>query len=179
MKKIVRAGTVLLLIFTAGAMINLSTAEKASAQSCSMTICKSAPGAPPDLGFTINFGGDLKPFSVELFDGADCFTTSISFNSVVEVTEEPTSGWPLQDVVCDDVPGFPVSNIRDGISANCAPQSGFAEITCTFVNGVPPANIPTLSEWGMIAAAAGLMLVGVFFAVRKRLRASKQSGAIG
>ncbi len=26
--------------------------------------------------------------------------------------------------------------------------------------------IPTLSEWGMIAAAAGLMLVGVFFAVR-------------
>lgn len=28
--------------------------------------------------------------------------------------------------------------------------------------------IPTLSEWGMISAAAGLMLVGVFFAVRKR-----------
>ena len=30
------------------------------------------------------------------------------------------------------------------------------------------ANIPTLSEWGMIAAAAGLMMVGVFFAIRKR-----------
>lgn len=29
-------------------------------------------------------------------------------------------------------------------------------------------NIPTLSEWGMITAAAGLMLVGVFFAVRRR-----------
>ena len=40
-------------------------------------------------------------------------------------------------------------------------------------------NIPTLSEWGMISAAAGLMLVGVFFAARKRLRASKQSDAIG
>ena len=39
--------------------------------------------------------------------------------------------------------------------------------------------VPTLSEWGMITAAAGLMLVGVFFAVRKRLRASKQSVAIG
>jgi hypothetical protein len=35
-----------------------------------------------------------------------------------------------------------------------------------------PRNIPTLSEWGMIAAAAGLMLIGVFFAVRKRLHAS-------
>ncbi len=39
-------------------------------------------------------------------------------------------------------------------------------------------SIPTLSEWGMIAAAAGLMLAGVFFAVR-RLRASKQSDAVG
>jgi len=29
-------------------------------------------------------------------------------------------------------------------------------------------NIPTLSEWGMIAAAAGLMLVGVFFAIKSR-----------
>ena len=29
-------------------------------------------------------------------------------------------------------------------------------------------RIPTLSEWGMIAAAAGLMLVGVFFAVKRR-----------
>ena len=34
-------------------------------------------------------------------------------------------------------------------------------------------DIPTLSEWGMIAAAAGLGLVGVFFAVRrKRARAA-------
>ncbi|HSC34607.1 MAG TPA: hypothetical protein VLG45_04970 [Thermodesulfobacteriota bacterium] len=31
-----------------------------------------------------------------------------------------------------------------------------------------PRNIPTLSELGMIAAAAGLMMVGVFFAIRKR-----------
>jgi hypothetical protein len=42
-----------------------------------------------------------------------------------------------------------------------------------------PNVIPTLSEWGMIAAAAGLMLVGVFFAVGQRLRASKQSDAQG
>jgi len=30
------------------------------------------------------------------------------------------------------------------------------------------ANIPTLSEWGMISAAVGLGLAGVFFAVRRR-----------
>ncbi len=39
-----------------------------------------------------------------------------------------------------------------------------------FISGTTQ-PIPTLSEWGMIAAAAGLMLVGVFFAVRrKRMR---------
>jgi YVTN family beta-propeller protein len=31
-------------------------------------------------------------------------------------------------------------------------------------------SIPTLGEWGMIAAAAGLMIVGLFFAVRRRRR---------
>jgi len=33
-------------------------------------------------------------------------------------------------------------------------------------------NIPTLSEWGMISAVAGLLLVGVFFALYRR-RAAK------
>ncbi|MEW6146194.1 MAG: hypothetical protein AB1598_14370 [Thermodesulfobacteriota bacterium] len=39
---------------------------------------------------------------------------------------------------------------------------------CTIALRMAPTNIPTLSEWGMLAAAAGLMLVGVFFAVRRR-----------
>jgi hypothetical protein len=33
-------------------------------------------------------------------------------------------------------------------------------------------NIPTLSEWGMIAAAGGLGLIGVFFALKKRRAAA-------
>jgi hypothetical protein len=35
-------------------------------------------------------------------------------------------------------------------------------------------NIPTLSEWGMISAAAGLGLIGVLFAVRRRKRSMMQ-----
>lgn len=34
--------------------------------------------------------------------------------------------------------------------------------------GQRASNIPTLSEWGMIAAAAGLGLVGVYFAIRRK-----------
>lgn len=38
--------------------------------------------------------------------------------------------------------------------------------------GLEPRNVPTLGEWGMIAAFVGLGLIGVFYAVRKRLQAS-------
>ncbi len=39
---------------------------------------------------------------------------------------------------------------------------------CTIAIRMARTNIPTLSEWGMIAAATGLMIVGVYFAVRRR-----------
>jgi hypothetical protein len=41
---------------------------------------------------------------------------------------------------------------------------------CDFVNVPLPIRsaIPTLSEWGMLTAAAGLGSIGVFFAVRRR-----------
>ena len=42
------------------------------------------------------------------------------------------------------------------------------ELSCIAQGGSAATQIPTLSEWGMIAAAAGLGLVGLFFAVRKR-----------
>ena len=32
----------------------------------------------------------------------------------------------------------------------------------------PILGIPTLSEWGMIAVAAGFILIGVYYAVKKR-----------
>ena len=66
---------------------------------------------------------------------------------------------------------LPISRIEVAEGTDDAGRSidrvlfGFAE--------VEPREIPTLSEWGMIAAAGGLMMVGVFFAVRrKRLQAS-------
>ncbi len=39
---------------------------------------------------------------------------------------------------------------------------------CAIALRAVPTTIPTLSEWGMIAAATGLMIVGVYFAVRRR-----------
>jgi hypothetical protein len=151
-------------------------ADSASAQECFLEICKEAEGAG-DTGFTINFqeGGLIS--SVELFEEGDCFTYLFDTTSDLEVTETPTPGWTLVDVLCEGVVGIAIQDIADGIDADCvAPNTGLA--TCTFVNARVATNVPTLSQWGMISAAVGLALIGVFFAV-KRLRASKQSDAIG
>lgn len=78
-----------------------------------------------------------------------------------------------------DLSGFAGQTVRlRAASVNNEGQlfSAIDEVTCLTENN---ATIPTLSEWGMISAALGMMLIGVFFAVRQRLRASEHSDAQG
>jgi hypothetical protein len=82
------------------------------------------------------------------------------------VVEQVPPGWTLADVQCDQQPGVSVSFIENGAVISCD-QSNEPIVECNFVNLITT-NVPTLSEWGMIAAAAGLGLIGVFFAVRRR-----------
>lgn len=158
----------LLMIISAG--IILSSTEFASAQSCEITICKSAPGAPSDLPFFFNFSAtDFKPFTFDLFSESECYSQALLLTTQATITEEPTEGWPLADINCSDDEGVPVVFIRDGIEVTCDPVDGFASRTCTFVNGIriPERNIPTLSEWGMIALAGLIGIVG-FIVMSKR-----------
>jgi hypothetical protein len=149
----------------------LGISGSASAQQCFVEVCKSAPGSGMQ-GFLIDFTDSGQTETVELFDGGDCITTSLNFDADVDITEQPTPGWRLADVVCDPSPGIEITSISGGIVALCTTQSE-ASTTCTFVNGPAVSNIPTLSEWGMIAAFVGLGFIGVLFAVRrKRLQAS-------
>ena len=53
------------------------------------------------------------------------------------------------------------------------PASGFHAVSELVFSQGSLSPVPTLSERGMIAAGAGLMLVGVFFAVRKRIAQAK------
>lgn len=154
-----------IFLFVIAGLVGLS--GSASAQQCFVEVCKSAPGAGMQ-GFLIDFTDSGQTDTIELFDDADCFTTSLNFDADVDITEQPTPGWVLQDVECTDSPGFDTTFIPGGVTVLCTTQSE-ASITCTFIN-VPgaPENIPTLSEWGMISAAVGLVLIGVFFAVRRR-----------
>ncbi len=166
----------LLILIISGVLLIPSLSDNAGAQSCEISICKVAEGAG-DTGFPFfveENGVPTNDFTLE--DGGLCVLLAFNGAADLEITEQPVPGWQLEDVLCLNE-GVLITDIENGIAAECVgPNTGGAE--CTFVN-VPGVNenIPTLSEWGMIAAAAGLVIVGVFFAIgrKKRLQASNGS----
>jgi hypothetical protein len=141
--------------------------DNASAQTCEIVICKTADGAGDLLfPFTVDEGGMISEFN--LIDGGLCELEEFTGSADLDIVESLVPGWVLGDVQCDES-GLTITDIDNGINVVCdGPNTGVG--TCNFINirGVTPTNIPTLSEWGMIAAAAGLGLVGVFFAVKRR-----------
>jgi len=163
------------LLFLFASVISLvpSFSETAVAQPppCNVEICKIAPQLPPpqsedDLvffDFTEIRAGSVTDFT--LAANERCTGGSYDVGQSALILENIPDGWILADVDCTSSDGISTAFLPDGVQIQCLSQ-GF--ISCTFTNVQQISNIPTLSEWGMIAAAAGLALVGVFFAVRRR-----------
>ncbi len=157
----------LFFMAAAGAFYLGTTEGRAQGSACALEVTKIAEGAPE---------GQIFDFQVEVEGniGFAEFPVGIPFPAIfgqgppVTVTEIPTPGWTLTDVICETTSGVTVTEIEGGAIFQCLdPEGGFVG-ECTFLNVRAAAPIPTLSEWGMIAAAAGLMLVGVFFAIRRK-----------
>lgn len=159
------------VLTVAGSMLIPSLSYDAHAQ-CTVIICKSAPELPEPQSpeelvffpFQIS-EGDVEDF-IEIAANSKCSLDSFSGDDY-QIEEEFFPGWILEGVECSDSADIDVFPIENGVSLDCF---GPSEITCTFTNvrGSLATNIPTLSEWGMIAAAGGLALIGVFFALRKK-----------
>lgn len=165
-KYILRFGV--MFIFTTSGVLFLS-AERSNAQrGCHITVCKQAEGAGDQLfHFTIILRGDQSTQIIQRFVTVGCdvgFTVLPGVDG--QITEEPVPGWPLTITKCESASGVIIDNIDNGIDISCTEPTD-EDTVCTFVNGAV-SNIPTLSEWGMIAAAAGLGLIGFFFSVRRR-----------
>ena len=138
-------------------------ADSANAQSCFVGYCNvTIQGGHVEFAYTRDFGGGNTD---EFFLGDGECSELFKIGSEV-VTQNETEGFVLDHVECDTGSGIIVTEVENGVALECITQS--TEGTCTFINRPVDANIPTLSQWGMIAAAAGLGLVGVFFAVRRR-----------
>jgi hypothetical protein len=138
-------------------------ADSANAQSCFVNFCNvTIQGEGTVFNYTRDFsGGNTDSFSLE---NGEC--TEIFKLGAEVVTQDPEDGFILADVECDTTSGIQVTEVENGVALDCVTQS--AEGTCTFINRPVEANIPTLSQWGMIAAVIGLGLIAVFFAIRRK-----------
>ncbi len=159
--------TLLFVLAVSAFLFIPSPGDEARAQSCSISICKSAPGAGDTVfTFTGQRPGDI--FEFDLVAGSECAFLPLDPTNDLRVVEVALPDWVLADVDCG-VSGLEITPIRGGIFVECPAPGGSG--TCTFINAPESISIrpiPTLSEWGMLAAAAGLGLAGAFYVLRRR-----------
>jgi len=142
-----------------------SAGHSRAQEGCEITVQKVALGAE---GQEFEFQGEQlngETFSFTVPAGGSA--TGNASTEPVLITEVPVEGWRFGGIECEPGGGVEIVEVLpNGWVEQCAnPQN---PTFCTVTN-IPASNpIPTLSQWGMIAAAAGLGLIGVFFAVRKR-----------
>jgi hypothetical protein len=138
-------------------------------QECAVLICKETTETGDGLVFPFLVKQGNTTQQLEIESNGPCFLLGFGLQESLTVVEAPFPGWELEQISCTITPEISVDFNPEGVVLDClAPISN--AITCNFFNieGTAETPIPTLSEWGMIAAAAGLGLVGVFFAVRRR-----------
>ncbi len=151
--------------------VSLFMVNDSARGSCATIIAKEAEGAGDTLFSFTTTVPEVADFSI-----VDGDTHHFLFNGSGEFTvlEDPSPGWALGSVECTTETEVPFEVIDGGVRIDC--QSGMRDIQCTFVNvrAQVESNIPALSGWGMIAAAGGLIIAGVYFALRRR----RASGAV-
>lgn len=125
-----------------------------------------APGVLFDFVVDPSVGDD---FIITVASGNDN-GFGLNFGQSAVISEIIPEGWELTDIECFTDGGATATWDVDAneVFVECLTVGA---ANCVFTNVPTIRNIPTFSEWAMIAAAAGLVLVGVYFAVRKRARA--------
>lgn len=136
----------------------------AQPQICGITLIKEAQGTEGiDFNFLSVVGPNVTPFILTSGTPQEYFFQT---TVIVTYTELDTPGWALADVACDSNDGVSITSVDNGVTIECLDAGGEAE--CVWTNIQLVRNIPTLSQWGLIAVSIGLGMVGVFFALRKR-----------
>ncbi|HSC35276.1 MAG TPA: IPTL-CTERM sorting domain-containing protein [Thermodesulfobacteriota bacterium] len=119
--------------------------------------------------------------SVTLSDPSDpTFNFGINIDDTVTVTELVPPGWELASIECIEgtnqcgigvfEPCLRATVIGNSVTFFC---EDIDEAFCVFTNvRVINENIPTLSEWGLIAMAGIMGLTGLFIVMRRRKTAA-------
>jgi hypothetical protein len=134
-------------------------------QQGSITIVKNTVGGNGTFSFT-----GARAFSILTTGGTGSNTTA--FASVVpgiyNVTETVPAGWNLTALTCSSG-----STVNVGSASASVALAAGATVVCTFTNTLvlppsPPANIPTLGEWGLILLAMMLIAIGGLYQRRRQ-----------
>jgi hypothetical protein len=160
-----------MLIFAGSLFIN--TDDAIAVGVCNITV---ENFALPDLGTEFQFSAPSPgPGNFALSTGEQEIFNQILFGDEVTITEQVPEGWILESFSCEVTGGnfAPLINeLENGVTIDCegdgppGQDPEVSDITCLFVNSIIPRNIPTLSEWGIIAMAGILGMVG-FMAIRR------------
>ena len=163
----------LLLFLTVVSGLMLSSAERGYSQTdCEIRVIKEVTTGEI-IEFEFNQVLNGVESQIVVTSNAKPTDVFLSKGDNITITEVPQEGWKLEDIQCTASPNMSFAKLEDGFQAGCLVRGTDAGVVCTFLNRESPGNIPTLSEWGMITAAAGLGLIGVFFTVRRRRQAER------
>ena len=162
-----RSISLFMLSFLFLSIITFSSEEtRAQVPVCDIIIEKQAsPADNTPFDFTVegignNFERTLRDPSNSEFE----LFVSIRNGSATAVEDVP-EGWILDEIECTGVDNVTIDDVPNGKEFTCNADNGTAR--CTFKNSLLPRNVPTLSQWGLIALASGIGIVS-FIVVRRR-----------
>ena len=138
---------------------------------CAFAIIKSTPQTGSSLPFEFIQSVNGVETQITVFSNSQVPPdfVFVGDGGTVSYTEVPQEGWTLEDIQCVEGTGVTITKTEDSVTFECVLPSGQSSAAfCFFGNRISADKIPTLSEWGMISVAAGLGLIGVFFAVKRR-----------
>jgi len=160
------------------------SADQAKAQdACLITIGKAAT-PEDDTPFTFVFAGN-GTLNGEVVFRVPTFPSNLfvmDIDTFLTVTEQVPEGWELAGIECtqgtqncgavafEPCLSITIDEATNSITATCLDND---QGSCTFTNvlaPVAPAQVPTLSEWGLISMAGVLGLIA--FAVLRRKKAA-------
>ncbi|MGB3729941.1 MAG: hypothetical protein WBA70_11910 [Thermodesulfobacteriota bacterium] len=147
-------------------------ASNANAQSCAVEVIKNAvPADNTPFNFTAVVLGQPEPFT--LMDPDDNITNVAFGLNESSITENVPQGWVIESIECRPNQGDEalISFSINGptVTINCL--DSFGQGTCVFNNVIATRNVPNLSQWGLIAMAGVLGIVGYMVAKRRKLAA--------
>jgi len=162
----VRSGNLVFAVCILGGSATCTyTNRQIEEERCNITIEKEAPEGG-DTEFPFNIFSDGLDEDFDLSDGQTIPFNDLPLDTTFTITETVPDQWSLDSIVCDGDAVFDESVNEDSVEITC---NSTGDISCTFTNSrIPPVtNVPTLSEWGLIAMAGILGIVG-FMVIRRR-----------